>query len=76
MICILQKPVAFSTYLGGLKHFTRVWFHFSGAGGLSTNYFLLIICYSLSILALAFSRQSTVNGAEGCKQENLEKPCQ
>jgi len=61
--------MAFSTYLGGLKHFTRVWFQFFGAGVLSTSCFLLTTCYSLSVLALAFS---CCCGTEGCKQENLE----
>lgn len=70
-ICILQKPVALCTNLGGLKHFIRVWFHFCGADVLSTNYFLQITC-SLSLLASAFSRQHIVNGAERCKQEHLE----
>lgn len=71
-MCILQRPMAFSTYLGGLKHFAGVWFYFTGADVLFTSYFLLITCYSLSMLAFAFSRQHTVNGAERCKQENLE----
>lgn len=70
MIYILQKPAALCTKLGGLKHFIRVWFHFCGADVLSTNYFLQITC-SLSLLASAFSRQHTVNGAERCKQEHL-----